>query len=149
MCRIIKTQLLFFSDFRTAKDEYQENLEVRVIVTLKNSNKTSNLFGSKINSKKKFNSWFYVDFQKKVSVPEGAKCLIDVYTRNSYQLIPFAHIQDNLEQAKKCAAFSKFDIFLYELEKEEDKKYTQKSFQKEVDYFFCIKSLVIDNLGGK
>jgi len=65
------------------------------------------------------------------------------WTPNVYQLIPFAHVKENLNTAVACAQLSKFGFNFFEQEKKGDKKYTEKSLEKNGDYFFCLKSLSI------
>jgi len=38
-------------------------------------------------------------------VAKGAICMIDVSSTNVYQLVPYAHIRENIEKAQKCAAY--------------------------------------------
>jgi len=126
----------------TLQEEYQENVTVNVFITLKGA-KTKNIFHSEIKSKNEFNSWFYVDFGMTVFVPKGADFSIDVRSSNVYQLVPFAHIKQNIDKAEKCAEFSKFKFNYYEQEKRGDEIFPKKCLEMDVDHFFSIKSLSV------
>jgi len=93
------------------------------------------VFKSIIKSMKKYNSWLFIGFEKKVLVPKGATCFIDVESKNPYQHIPFAHIRENIEKAQKCAAFSKIEFKFM-------KSPTSLS-EVSSNNFFCIKSLFL------
>jgi len=113
---------------------------VAVHVTFKGGD-GRNVFYTQIKSKKDYNYWFYIDFEKKVFVPKGAKCTVSVRSSNVYQLIPFAHITENTAKAKERSEFSEFKFNLFERKNRSSKKYTHKSLEKDADYLFCIKSL--------
>jgi len=115
---------------------------VVVYVTFKGGD-GRNVFETQIKSKKDYNSWFYIDFEKKVFMPKGAKCHVNVRSSNVYQLIPFAHITENTAKARERAEFSLFEFNLFEREKRSSNKYTRKSLEKDADYLFCIKSLSV------
>jgi len=115
---------------------------VIVYITSKGG-KVQIVFNSHITSKKEYNSWFYVDFKKKVFVPKEAECTVSVKSSNVYQLIPFAHIKENIDTVVKCAEISELNFNLFERENKGDKKYTEKSLEKDADYLFCIKSLTV------
>jgi len=97
------------------------------------------VFRAKITSKKEYNSWFYVDFGESVFVPKGATYRVEVYSNDAYQLIPFAHIAENIENAKKCGAFSAFSFQFWEQNNRKD--FTEKSLENNGNCFFCLKSL--------
>jgi len=130
--------------FSTGGDEYKEDLEVIVGINLKSGEKKCEFY-SKIESKKRYNSWFYVDFGKKVFVPKGTKCVVEVRsTKNIYQLIPFAHIRENIEKAEKCEAFSQFEILLLEQEQlDNNTNGVRKSLEVDGKQLFCMKSLSV------
>jgi len=136
--------IIFFFFFRISilKDVYQEDLTVLVVVALK-GDEPKTVFHSKVKSKKEYNSWFYVDFGDKVFVPKGAECIILVQSSNAYQLIPFAHIKENIEKVEKCAEFSYFQILFFEQEQEGEKKFRRQPLEKNADYFFSVKSLSV------
>jgi len=124
------------------KEDYQEDLELSVFIISKGGEK-SNPFYSEIIRKNDYNSWFYVDFGKKVFVPKGAKCMLSVRSSNVYQLIPFAHIKENIDKAVKCKEISELNVNLIERELKGDEKFTRKSFEKDGDNLFCIKSVSV------
>jgi len=101
------------------------------------------VFKTEINSDNKYNSWFYVDFENKVFVPKGTKCVVEVRSANVFQLIPFAHIKENIDKAAECGAFAEFDCKLFEREHRRAKESTEKSLEKDIEGFFCIKSLTV------
>jgi len=113
---------------------------VAVAVTLK-GDEHKTVFGSVVKSKMEYNSWFYVDFTDKVFVPKGAKCMVLVESSNAYQLIPFAHIKENIVNAEKYTAFSYFEIFSYEQVGE--KEFRKQPLGRNADYFFSVKSLSV------
>jgi len=129
----------FLSRVYPSKEEYIEDLGVYVTIFMKGECKRR-VFTSLIESRKECNSWFYVDFGTKVFVPKGAVCKVEVHSDNFYQLIPFAHIKENIDKAAKCAAFSHFEFVFFE---KSYKQYQLKPLEENVDYFFCIKSLSV------
>jgi len=127
--------------FSTLKAKYEEDLVVKVRVGLKGE-ELKDIFELKITDEKEYNSWSYIDFKDKVFVPKGAICLVDIFSKNSYQLIPYPHIRKNINQAAKQAAFSQFDILFFE-KAEENNKYILKSLEQDGEYFTSIKSLSV------
>jgi len=104
------------------------------------------VFNLDITSKKEFNSWFYVNFGENVFVPKGAECTVEVQSSNVYQLIPFAHIKENIEKAKNREEFSEFKFELHESEEEEfegEYNWNYKPLETDGDFLFCIKSLTV------
>jgi len=108
-----------------------------------NSAKMKEVFYSDIHEEKEYNSWFSVDFGKKVFVPKGATCHVSVRSSNIYQLIPSTHIKDNIDKAVKYAEFSQIGFNLYERKNKGDTNYIEKSWNKEGDNVFNIKSLSV------
>jgi len=123
------------------EEEYQEDMLVSAWITLKGADTAEEVLRLRIRSKKKYNSWFYVNFEKKVFVPKGATCRISVRSTNTYQFIPFDRISDYVNKAEKFAAFSKFEFqFLEEIDNLE---FYHKSLEEDGDHYFCVKSLSV------
>jgi len=139
-------ELFFYGDrleeYEMLEKEYQEDLFVEVDIVLEGAENRINVFRSKINSKKKFNAWFYVDFGEKVFVPKGATCRVSIHSKNIYLPVDFPCIRKSVDEAKSCAAFSQFDVFFYELVFEE--KVTKERYvAMHKDLSFSIKSLSV------
>jgi len=117
-------------------------MEVSVFITLKGA-ESRNVFFTTIQSKQEYNSWFSVDFGKKVFVPKGAKFELVVRSANVYQLIPFSILKKNVDNAEKYAAFSEFGFCFFVREHKGDEKYTPMSLEKDGNCFFSIKSLSV------
>jgi len=124
------------------KEEYEEDVTVNVFITVKGASQ-QNVFRTEINSMKEFNSWFNVDFGESVFVPKGAKCIVEVKSSNTYQLVPYTHIKENIEKAKKCAEVSQFELGFIEIEKKYDTRGITKCLEKDGDFLFCMKSLSV------
>jgi len=101
------------------------------------------VFYLEIKSMKKYNSWFSVDFGKKVLMPKEAKCRVEVRLAKVYQLISPTHITENIEKAAKCEEFTEFKLSLFEREYGSHKKFKTKCLKKNGGHLFCIKSLSV------
>jgi len=105
---------LFGCRFAPVKSEHIEILKVEVSLILNGGN-GQKLVASSVVGKRKCNSWYYVEFNKKVFVPKGAECVITVHSPcNAFQRIPISVIRKNIDNATKCATFSKFEVFLFD-----------------------------------
>jgi len=101
------------------------------------------VFKSTVKGEKKYNSWFYVDFEKKVFVPKGASCSIVIKSENRYQMIPISKIRENIAKAKASSAFAYFDVYFHQTNRWGGLYFHSVHTNTEARYRFNVKSLSV------
>jgi len=135
---VCKAYILFLSfisfRFEPANVEYEEDLTLKVSYSKFRCGKQNILFSTRIQGKKRYNSWFKFEFNKDIFIPKGIKCCIEIAPKQGATFQKISKLQVVKDPIIKECQFTKMhqtpkDIKLYTCD--EPQNYIVKSLHLE------------------